>query len=145
MEGLIIREMSMEDYSTVIELWREYDLPYKPGGRDHPDAIEREMKRDQNSFLVAEVEGRIVGSVLVTHDGRKGWINRLAVHQEYRRRGIGGALVSEAENWLIEQGIGIFACLIEGDNPLSAEVLEKLGYDKFEGVSYFTKRIRPDI
>ena len=85
------------------------------------------MKRDQNSFLVAEVEGRIVGSVLVTHDGRKGWINRLAVHREYRRRGIGGALVSEAENWLIEQGIGIFACLIEGDNPLSAEVLEKLG------------------
>jgi ribosomal protein S18 acetylase RimI-like enzyme len=145
MDDLIIREMVMGDYSTIIEIWEECGLPYKPSGRDHPDSIEKEMNGDQNSFLVAEIHGEIVGSILVTHDGRKGWINRLSVRREHRKIGIARALVSEAEKWLMEQGIGIFACFIEGDNPISKKVFERLGYLEFENISYYTKRTRPDI
>jgi ribosomal protein S18 acetylase RimI-like enzyme len=145
MEDLIIREMDFEDYPSVMELWKVCDLPYKPDGRDHPDSIRREMKERQNSFLVAEIEGKIIGSILATHDGRKGWINRLGVRLEYRNQGVGRALVDEAEKWMQERGIGIFTCLIEEDNAESVKVFESLGYEKFEGVYYFTKRTRPDI
>ena len=145
MEGLTIREMVFEEYETVIELWKTCGLPYRPQGRDHPDRIRKEMREKQNSFLVAETEGKVIGSLLTTHDGRKGWINRLAVYQEYRNRGVARALVDEAEKWLLEQGIEIFACFIEGDNKASMRVFEKLGYVKFEDISYYTKRIRPDI
>lgn len=145
MDALIIREMVFEEYPAVIELWRECGLPYKPNGRDHPDSIMKEMNGDQNSFLVAEIRGEIVGSVLVTHDGRKGWINRLSVYQNYRNMGIARALISEAEKWFLEQGIGIFACFIEGDNPVSKKVFERLGYIEFEGITYYSKRVKPDI
>jgi ribosomal protein S18 acetylase RimI-like enzyme len=145
MDDLIVREMVMEDYSTVVELWKECDLPYKPNGRDHPDSIRKEMELSQNSFLVAEKHGEIIGSILVTHDGRKGWINRLAVHSDHRNKGVARLLIDEAEKWLMEQAIEIFACLIEGDNPESMKVIESLGYEEFEGVRYFTKRNRPDI
>jgi ribosomal protein S18 acetylase RimI-like enzyme len=63
--------------------------------------------------LVAESNGKIVGTVLGTHDGRKGWINRQAVDHVFRRKNIAKKLVSEAEKWFEESGLEIFACVIE--------------------------------
>jgi len=54
-------------------------------------------------------------------------------------------LVDAGEKWLIEQGIGIFACQIEEYNNDSFEAFKKMGYVSFEGIHYLTKRIHPDI
>ena len=51
-------------------------------------------------FIGAFADGKLVGIVVATHDGRKGWINRLAVHPDYRRRGIAKKLIEEAEEYL---------------------------------------------
>jgi GNAT superfamily N-acetyltransferase len=83
--------------------------------------------------------------VLATHDGRKGWINRLAVDAASRRRGIGARLVGAAEAWLDAEGMDILACLIESDNPVSMQVFEKLGYIKHEDIIYFAKRKYPGV
>jgi ribosomal protein S18 acetylase RimI-like enzyme len=145
MTGPSIREMRYEEYQSVLRLWEECGLPCKPHGRDHPDKVREEMKLPQNIFLVAVVDDEIIGSVLVTHDGRKGWINRLSVLPDHRNRGIAKALMAEAERWLLDQGIGLFACFIEGENPGSASLLTSLGYVEFEGAKYYTKRTHPDI
>ena len=79
-----IREFEINDYDDVIKLWISSNLPFKPRGRDKYDKIEKEIKNDNSIFLIAEFEGKIIGSVFGTHDGRKGWINRLAISPNFQ-------------------------------------------------------------
>jgi ribosomal protein S18 acetylase RimI-like enzyme len=126
-----------------MELWSEGGLPLKPAGRDSRAALERQIAGPTVLFLVAEAEGRVVGTVMATHDGRKGWINRLAVDTARRRRGLGRRLVLEAETRLASLGLGIFACLIEEGNGASMQVFERLGYIRHPEIVYFAKRSFP--
>lgn len=135
----------MEDYDSLIELWDDSDLPYKPEGRDRRDRIERELEAANAVFLVASEGDRIAGSVFGTHDGRKGWINRLAVAPEYQRRGVARMLVERVEEILLALGIEITACLIEDWNGDSMKVFEKLGYTRHSDIIYFSKRKDPDV
>ena len=142
-----IREFRAEDYDRVMELWAAGGLPLKPEGRDSRAALLGQIGLPNVRFLVAAAGagGRVVGTVLATHDGRKGWINRLAVDAPLRRRGLGARLVAEAERWLEAQGMDILACLIEDDNARSMAVFEKLGYRKHPEIIYFAKRRHPGV
>jgi ribosomal protein S18 acetylase RimI-like enzyme len=141
----VIREFKIRDYDALLALWTSAGLPYRPEGRDARAEMERQAKEPTAIYLVAEAEGEIVGAVLGTHDGRKGWINRLAVSPPYRRRGLGGELLAEVERRLAALGIGIFACLVEDWNADSKGFFEKSGYKPFSGITYFTKRRRADV
>ena len=92
---------------------------------------------------MAVADKRIVGVVLGTHDGRKGWINRLAVAKEFRRQNVASKLVTAVETRLNELGIDIIACLIEPENSISKTFFSKLGYTKAP-VEYFSKKKSPD-
>ncbi len=146
-DGLVIREFRIEDYDRVMALWTEGGLPLKPLGRDSREEIAAQLGLANVRFLVAE-EGRggpVIGTVLATHDGRKGWINRVAVDASLRRRGIGARLVRAAEDWLESQGLGILACLIEEGNAVSMAVFQALGYVKHTEIIYFAKRKFPGV
>jgi len=140
-----IREFRIEDYENLITLWERAGLEYRPKGRDSRDKIEKEHCQNNSIFLVAELNRGLIGSVFASHDGRKGWINRLAVDPDFRKKDIARKLVFEAEKRLDELGIDIIACLIEGWNKDSMRVFEKLGYEKFPDVAYYTKRKSWDI
>ena len=142
---MIIREFIIEDYDSLITLWDYAKLPFKPKGRDRRDKIEYELKQGRNIFLVAEINGKLVGSVFGTHDGRKGWINRLAVSPEFQRQDVAKKLVAEVENRFSELGIDIIACLVEGWNTKSLKVFKKLGYKMHSDISYFSKRKDPNV
>lgn len=144
-QNIIIRNFELSDYETLINLWKQADLPFKANGRDSKQSIKEELKRGSASILIAEQNKLAIGTVFATHDGRKGWINRLAVVPEFRKKGIGRMLVEKAEKILSEKGIGIIACLIEDYNTNSLEAFQKLGYTKFEGIHYLTKRSHLDI
>lgn len=140
-----IREYRIEDYDNLINLWKEADLVHRPKGRDRQDKIENELRQNTSIFLVAELNGELIGSVFGSHDGRKGWINRLAVDPDFRKKDIAKKLVYEVENKLDELGIDIVACMIEGWNKESMKVFEKLGYEKYPDVAYYTKRKNWDV
>lgn len=142
--AITTRKFNIYDYDALIELWKAAQLPYKPNGRDSKQKIESELKKGVAIFLVAEKDKKIIGSIFGTHDGRKGWINRVAVHPQYRQQGIAKMLVSEVEKKLDELGIDIIACLIEDWNDRSMKVFEKLGYLKHNDVIYFSKRKNAD-
>lgn len=140
-----VRELRAEDYDALAALWREAGLPFRPRGRDTREAIARQLREATAAYLVAEAGDTVVGAVLGSHDGRKGWINRLAVSPAYRRRGIGARLVAEVERRLAALGIEIFACLIEDWNEDSLATFQKLGYKPFQDITYLTKRMQPDV
>lgn len=140
-----IRELRADDYDPLVALWREAGLPYRPRGRDTREAVALQLEEDTAVYLVAEVAGTMVGAVLGSHDGRKGWINRLAVLPDYSRRNVGAMLVAEVERRLAARGIAIFACLVEDWNEGSKAFFEKVGYKLFRGVSYLTKRKSDDV
>jgi ribosomal protein S18 acetylase RimI-like enzyme len=144
---LEIGDFRIEDYDEVMALWSAGGLPSKPQGRDSRESIARQIGLPYVRFLVArEGEGgRIVGTVLATHDGRKGWINRVAVDEASRRRGIGARLVRAAEGWLESEGLDILACLIVDDNAVSMAVFQRLGYKKHPEIIYFAKRKSPGV
>lgn len=80
------------------------------------------------TILGAEDEGRLIGSVMVSDDGRKGWINRLAVDLRYRRQGLGARLIAAAEEELKGRGMTVMAALIEVENAPSIDLFAKVGY-----------------
>ncbi len=142
---ITIRELRPEDYDALIALWEAAGLPYKPKGRDSRGDITHQLEFPTAIYLVAELDGTMVGSVLGTHNGRKGFINRLAVDPAYRGRGIARPLVAEVERRLENQGIEIVAALIEDWNEVSMKVFEHLGYVKHPDIFYYSKRKHPDV
>ncbi len=133
----------MEDYDAVVDLWKQSGLPIKDKGRDHSEKIQEELKHGIAHFILAEFESKLIGVVLITHDGRKGWINRLAIHPKYRNKSIAKIVVQKAEKHLHQIGIEIIACLIEDYNQESLTVFQKLGYIEFKNMHYLTKKKYP--
>jgi ribosomal protein S18 acetylase RimI-like enzyme len=140
-----IRPLRPDDYDDLIALWQSAGLSYRPKGRDRPEQIERELEGSTSIFLAAECGGRMVGAVLGTHDGRKGWINRLAVAPTHRREGIARALVAAVEARLGDLGIEITTCLIEEWNRESMAFFESIGYTEHRECIYYSKRSQPDV
>lgn len=138
--GVTIRELRMEDYDAVLQLWTHAGLSFRPCGRDRPDRVAVELHSGTAVFLVAEVCGELVGVILGTHDGRKGWINRLAVAPGLRRQGIGRLLVREVEARLAALGMEITAALIETSNHESLAFFREIGYVHNEEIEYVSKR-----
>lgn len=145
LEDINVREFRPGDYEAVMALWQVSRLPFKPGGRDSRDKVIKEAVQETATFLVAESAGRLVGTVLATHDGRKGWINRLAVAPEFRHRGIARLLLEKAEDSLYRRGLEIITCLIEDDNPGSMAFFQRAGYVKHTDIIYFSKRKHEDV
>ncbi|MBT5420434.1 MAG: GNAT family N-acetyltransferase, partial [Candidatus Cloacimonetes bacterium] len=96
-------------------------------------------------FFVAEINDTLVGAVIASHNGRKGWINRLAVLPEFREKGIAAALLKRSENYFLSNNINIFACLIEDWNDVSMEYFSNNNYIPHKDIIYYTKKLRPDI
>lgn len=140
-----IRKLRIGDYDELIELWEKAGLSYRPYGRDRKDKIKEQMRKPYSIFLVSEINGRIIGSIFGTHDGRRGWINRLAVLPNYQQQGISTRLVNEVEKVLTKQGIDIVASLVEDRNKISMKVFERFGYKKHNDIVYFSKRKNPKV
>ena len=135
-----IRDMTIDDYDAVVGLWMQAGLPYRPFGRDRREKMRVEMGRGTALFLVAESGGEVVAVVLGTHDGRRGWINRLAVSPTHRRQGIARSLVNEVEARTEALGIEIVSALVESENETSLAFFEAIDYLHAPDIEYVSKR-----
>jgi len=137
-----IKKLTARDYTDLIHLWMDSGLPFRPDGRDSEEKIAEQLKSGFVTLLGAYERDKLVGAVMLTHDGRKGWINRLAVIPEMRNKGVATKLIEESEKIFKKLGFEVFGVLIEKDRPESKKLFEKLGYvDELE-IEYFTKRLR---
>lgn len=139
-----LRHLTVNDYDAIIRLWKEAGLEsVRLQGRDSHDAFAAQLAAGQR-VIGLEDAGQLIGSVLVTHDTRKGWINRLAIHPDHRRKGYATELIAAAERELRDIGFQIFAVLIEADNNASQELFAQEGY-KAHDIVYMSKRNSDDV
>ncbi|MBN1149944.1 GNAT family N-acetyltransferase [candidate division WOR-3 bacterium] len=137
---IVFKKYVDEDHENLIALWEKSGLPYKLDGRDAKEIIKKQSILENTCFYVALFDGKIIGSVFATHDGRKGWVNRLAVDPDFGRRGIAQLLIEKAEAWFKEKEIKVYACLIDEDNEWSKKAFMKKGYVKKGHIKYFVKK-----
>lgn len=141
-----IQRLGLQDYEAICAVWAASGLHIRPTGRDSRENFARQLESGIQIPLGATLDGQagqLVGVALVTHDGRKGWINRLAVRPEVQRRGVGRALIRAGEQVILGMGLEICAALIEHFNAASLALFQSEGY-KVEQTYYVTKRSRPD-
>ncbi len=145
-----IRTLNVDDYDAICAVWKASGVHYRTTGRESREAFTQQMAGGLQTILGAVDCGnagdggeRLVGVALVTHDGRKGWINRLGVVPERQRQGIGKLLVRAAEDLIHQKGLIIVAALVEHDNEASLSMFKSEGFQVVNAY-YLTKRDRPD-
>ena len=135
-----IKNISISDYDDLIELWRHAGLPIKLEGRDARNALVKQLESFPELFIGGFDDGKLIASVIGSDDGRKGWINRLAVRLEYRNKGIARRLLNEMEKRLHKRGRKIICVLIEEWNKQSITFFKKNKYVLHKDIYYCSKR-----
>ena len=142
---MTIRPLKIKDYDELIALWGRSGLKsLRPHGRDSREAFARQLESGVQIVLGLEQDGQLIGAIVATHDGRKGWINRLVIDPDHRRQGHGQRLIAAAEAVLKEQGMRVIACLIEDWNEASLALFQKEGYLFDDHILYLSKRDSTD-
>jgi len=141
MSGLVIRSFSAGDEDAVVALWRRCDLLRSWIGPH--DEIKIKVKHDADMLLVGTIDGSIVATAMVGYDGHRGWINYLAVSPDAQRRGIGRAMMTEAERRLLALGCPKVNLQVRATNAAVVRFYSALGYTEDHVIS-LGKRLRPD-
>jgi len=122
-----ITSYSERHFTGVKALWEEV-FPDDPP-RDYADiSIAAKTKEHPELFLLAVEEGRVVGSVMAGYDGHRGWLYRVAVVKTHRHRGVGAALIHEAEQLLWALGCVKINLQVRGANQGVTAFYQNLGY-----------------
>ena len=127
-DELVIRPYAEADEARVIALWRTLF----PG--DYPDEVPRaEIRRklavQPELFLVGELGGRVVATVMAGFDGHRGWLHLVGVAPDCRRRGIARAIVRDAERRLGELGCAKVNLHVRPGNEGARALYAELGYE----------------
>jgi ribosomal protein S18 acetylase RimI-like enzyme len=102
MTDLRIRAAGPDDLDAVLAFWK--GAAEGTSISDDRDGVERLVARDPEALILAELDGELVGTVIAGFDGWRCHLYRLAVHPERRRRGIGSALLTAAEERFVRLG-----------------------------------------
>jgi ribosomal protein S18 acetylase RimI-like enzyme len=141
MASVVVRPYRETDEARVLELWTLGGLvrPWNDPRRD----IERKLEVQRELFLVAELEGVVVGVVMAGYEGHRGWVNYLAVDIGQRRRGIGTALMHDAERRLRLLGCPKLNLQVRFENTAVQAFYAALGFTVDE-VASMGKRLDND-
>ncbi len=132
-----IRPMTIEDYDEVFAMW-QITSKRALSSADSRENIKSYLERNPEMSQVAVCDGRIVGTVLAGHDGRRGFIHHTAVHPDYRRRHIGRAMAKKAIEKLAESGIEKTHIFCYSDNTTGQNFWRNLGFQRREELFDFS-------
>lgn len=127
--GILIQEMSIKDYDEVRALWESSD-GIVLSDIDTRERLTTFLERNPGLSLVARDGDRLVGAVLCAHDGRRGYIDQLVVHPDYRRQGIGRSLAARCLYNLMQLGIRKLHLFVYEDNQNAIAFWRSLGWSE---------------
>lgn len=132
-----IRVMTIADYDGVCDVWKDHE-----GINPVDDSIEgftKYLKRNPTTSFVAEDNGKIVGTILAGHDGRRGFFHHVVILPKYRNQGIGKMLADSAMNALEKEGINKVALVVFADNENGNGFWEHIGFTVRNDLVYRNK------
>jgi ribosomal protein S18 acetylase RimI-like enzyme len=124
-----IRPCQIEDVQLVLALWQQ-DRSEHASTPDRPQDLERLIGNSPGSLLLAESDRTVSGALIAAWDGWRGNLYRLAVRPEYRRCGVGLALVRAGEEHLRRQGAVRVTALVAYDDAAAASFWDAAGYPR---------------
>ena len=123
-----IQPMTMNDYPEAMDLWRG-----TPGiglsAADEPEVMRAYLLRNPGLSQCARLEGRLAGTILAGHDGRRGYLHHLCVDGEFRHAGIGRSLVESALTALAAAGLDKAHAFIFSNNEDGRRFWETIGWN----------------
>ena len=122
------------DVADVVALWQACGLT-RPWNDPTTD-IALARKGANAAVLVGRDGAAIVATVLVGHDGHRGWVYYLAVDQGRRGKGYGRVMMDAAERWLRGHGIEKLQLLVRADNSRVKSFYQSLGYSEQERIIF---------
>ena len=133
----MVRIMTIEDYEGVYALWKKIKGFGIRSIDDSKEGVARFLKRNPTTSVVAEKDGRIVGSILCGHDGRRGCLYHVCVDEDYRRHGIGKRMVVFAMKALKEEKINKVSLIAFTENDIGNAFWNKIGWTEREDLNYY--------
>jgi ribosomal protein S18 acetylase RimI-like enzyme len=125
-KALAIAPIADGDVADVIALWRRAGLVREWNDPTGDIALAR---RDGNAtVLLGRMDGAAAASVLVGHDGHRGWVYYVSVDPDHRNKGFGRLIMQAAEDWLRARGILKLQLMVRGDNAQVHAFYESIGY-----------------
>ena len=97
-----LRPYHAADEDAVVELWQRCGLTR--AWNDPRKDIQRKLTTQPELFLVGELQGAVIATVMAGYDGHRGWVNYLAVAPEHRSQGHGRFLMRHIEAALTARG-----------------------------------------
>ena len=136
-----IKPYQPENQTSVIHLWQACHLvvPWNDPVKD----IQRKILVDPDLFLVGEVSGDIVATVMGGYEGHRGWINYLAVSPEHQRKGYARIIMQAVEVLIQKKGCPKINLQVRGTNSDVIKFYQAIGYDVDNTVG-LGKRLIPD-
>lgn len=132
--SLVVGVAEDTDIAAIVALWERCDLT-RPWNDPHAD-IARARGKSNSEILVGRNGQTIVATVMVGHDGHRGWVYYVAVDPDQHKKGYGRAIMTAAENWLRARGVEKLQLLVRADNTRVQAFYETLDYDMQERVVY---------
>ena len=132
-----IRTMTTDDYDGVKDLWMTIKGFAIRSIDDSREGVTRFLKRNPATSVVAVMDGRIIGSILCGHDGRRGCFYHVCVHPEHRRMGVGKSMVVFAMNALKDEHINKVSLIAFTVNDIGNAFWKTIGWTKREDLNYY--------
>ena len=130
---LEFREFRTDDYEQVVALWQNTDgLVLRDVDQREP--VVRYLRANPGLSFVASDQGRVIGAVLCGTDGRRGYLQHLAVAPSHRRRGIGRALAERCVAALTARGLDKCHLMVLPENAPARAFWRRLGWHERQDV-----------
>ncbi len=133
----MIRTMTIEDYDQVYALWKSITGFAMRSIDDSRQGVEAFLKRNPTTSVVAVEDGKVVGTILCGHDGRRGCCYHVCVSPQYRRRGIGKSMVVHAMEALHKENISKVSLIAFTKNDVGNAFWNQMGWTKREDLNYY--------
>jgi ribosomal protein S18 acetylase RimI-like enzyme len=134
---MAVRVMTIEDYEGVYDLWMTIRGFAMRSIDDSREGVERFLERNPHTSVVAVEDNRIVGSILCGHDGRRGCLYHVCVHEDYRMRGIGKSMVVQCMKALEKEHISKVSLIAFTKNDVGNAFWRRVGWTKREDLNYY--------
>lgn len=134
-----IRDYRPEDFTSLIELWKETDLA-QPERGDNAEIIKQCNDHGGRLLIMEETgTGTIIGSSWMTWDGRRIYLHHFGILPSYQGVGLGTELAEKSMEWIRQKGQQV-KLEVHKENHAAKRLYEKLGFFVFQDYDIYMIR-----